>query len=335
MARPIPWRQVVLSVGVAGVILWRVSIADLRAAFRNLDLGSLFLAVFCILALIVLRAHKWHCLMAAVGNFRLQQSLRTLLAGCALGLITPGRIGELGRCIFVRKQERTQVALLTLLDRALDFWALLTLVGASLFFLLPHAVAIFGVAMWLALLPVVVKFPGLMAHLSKGMQRLRHFQGHFVEVASRLPPAQMVRYAIMGLGAMWLELSSFFFLLRTFSPTGFATAVATYPYIALAGDLPVSISGVGVREGVAVILLSRYAVPRGAAVDSVLLWFVFGILFPAVLGVVWLVVDRLKHFVRCSGDKSPNADHTSRSLGSALPHTPVAPEGMAPPCEAG
>ena len=89
----------------------------------------------------------------------------------------------------------------------------------------------------------------------------------------------------MALAAMGLELSSFHFLLRVFSPTGFATAVATYPYIALAGDLPLSFGGVGIREGVAALLLSPYAVPPAAAVDAALLWFVFGILFPAVLGV--------------------------------------------------
>ena len=335
MARPISWRRVVLPVGVAGVALWRVSSADLLAAFRNLDLGSLFLAVSCILALIVLRVYKWHCLVIAVRNFRLQQSVRTLLGGCALGLITPGRIGELGRCMFVRKHERTQVALLTLLDRALDLWALLTLVGASLFLLVPHPAAIFGVAMWLALLPVVLGFPGLLAHLSKVVHRLRHFHGNLAEVASGLPPAQMAKYAIMGLGAMWLELSSFFFLLRAFSPTGFATAAATYPYIALAGDLPLSFGGVGVREGVAALLLLPYAVPPGAAVGAALLWFVFGILFPAVLGVVWLVVERLRPSVRCSDNQAPHPDRTWRLLGSAHPHIPVPPDSVAPPCEAG
>ncbi len=126
-----------LSAGVVGVTLWRVPFTDLRAAFGNLDRGSLFLAFFCILALMVLRAYKWHYMMSAVGNFRIQPSLRTLLGGCVLGLITPGRVGELGRCIFVRKLERAQVGILTLLDRALDFWALVTLVGASLFLLVP------------------------------------------------------------------------------------------------------------------------------------------------------------------------------------------------------
>ena len=335
MARRIPWRQIVLSVGVGVVTLRRISFADLRAAFSNLDVGSVFLAAFCVLALIVVRAHKWHCMMAAVGNFRMRQSLRTLLGGCALGLITPGRIGELGRCIFVRKHQRTQVALLTFFDRALDLWALLTLVGASLFLLVSHPAAIFGVAMWLALLPMVLGFPGLLAHLSQGVRRVRHFHGHLAEIALGLPPAQMPRYAILSLGAMGLELSAFFFLLRAFCPIGFATAVATYPYIAVAGDLPLSFGGVGVREGAAALLLSPYAVPPGAAVDAALLWFVFGILFPALLGLAWLVVEKLTPVLRSSHNQAPSPDPAWGPMDSAHPQAPIPSDSVAPSCEAG
>jgi uncharacterized membrane protein YbhN (UPF0104 family) len=331
VARPIPWRQVVLSVGVTGVTLWRVPFADLRAAFRNLELRSLSLAVFCILVLFVLRVYKWQCLMTAAGKPRLQQSLRTLLGGFALGLITPGRLGELGRCLFVRKHERTEVALLTILDRALDVWALLTLVGASLFLLLPHPAAVFGVAVWLALLPVLLGFPGLLAHLSQVVRRSSHFHGHLAEVAAAVPPAQMPRYAIMAVGAMWAELASFFFLLRAFFPAGFTTAVATYPYIVLAGDLPFSFSGMGVREGAAALLLSPYAVPCGAAVDAALLWFVFAILFPAVLGIAWLVIERLKSPLRLSDVQAPHLDHTWKPLDALQPHSPLPGDSTAPP----
>jgi uncharacterized membrane protein YbhN (UPF0104 family) len=294
----------------------------LRAAFRNLELRSLLLAAFCILVLFVLRAYKWHCLMTAAGKPRLRQSLRTLLGGFALGLITPGRLGELGRCLFVRKSERTEVALLTILDRALDVWALLTLIGVSLFLLVRHPAAIFGVAVWLALLPVLLGFPGLLAHLSKVMRRSSHFHGHLAEVAAAVPPAQMPRYAIMALGAMWAELASFFFLLRAFFPTGFTTAVATYPYIVLAGDLPLSFSGVGVREGAAALLLSPYAVPSGAAVDAAMLWFVLAILLPAVLGIAWLVIERLTHRIRRSDARAPHLDDARRPPDVTQPHIP-------------
>ncbi len=335
MTRPIPWRQVILSVGVAVVTLRRIPFSDLRAAFRNLDLHSLALAAFCVLALMVLRAHKWHCLMAAVGNFRLRQSLRTLLGGCALALITPGRIGELGRCIFVRKNQRTQVALLTLFDRIFDTWALLTLLGTSLFLLAPPPAAIFGVAMWLALLPLLLGFPGLLAHLSKGVRRLGHLHGHLAELASGLPPTRMPKYAIMGLGAMGLELSAFFFLLLAFHPTGFSTAVATYPYIAVAGDLPLSFGGVGIRESAAAFLLSPYAVPVGAAVDAALLWFVFGILFPAVLGVAWLLMEKLKPVLSRTENQALRPDQAWGTLDPAHQQTPIPSDSVAPPCEAG
>ncbi len=200
------------------VTLWRIPFSDLRTAFRGLTLESLLPGIFSVFVLVVLRAYKWHCMLTAAGKFRLQQSLRTLFGGFSLGLITPGRIGELGRCLFVRKDERTQVALLTFLDRSLDFWALLTLVGASLFLLVAHPAAIFGVALWIALFPMVLGLPGLLAHLSLVAHRSRHLNGQLNEVASALPPLQMLKFAIMSLGAMWVELSAFFLLLRAFSP---------------------------------------------------------------------------------------------------------------------
>jgi len=284
--------------------------------------------------LLFLRAYKWHRLLAAAGNGYIRQSLRSLFGGFALGLITPGRLGELGRCAFVRKEERAQVAVLTVFDRLLDFWALLTAMGASLFFLAPRPAAVFGVAVWLALLPVVMGFPALVSHLSKLARNSRRFRGHFME-AGGMPMVETPRFALMAVGAMWAELASFFFLLRAFFPTEFSTTLATYPYIVLAGDLPVSFSGVGVREGAAALLLSPYAVPTTAAVDASLLWFVFGMLLPAALGVCWLVAERLKSRVRRLQSVVPKADPTWMPVGIPPTTTTLSPEIVAPRCEVG
>jgi uncharacterized membrane protein YbhN (UPF0104 family) len=106
--RSIPWKQLLISAGVIAVMVWRVPFAGLRTAFRHMEMGSLFLALVCFQVLLILRAYKWHRLMAAAGKRRLRQSLRSLFGGFALGLITPGRLGELGRCVFVREDERAQ-----------------------------------------------------------------------------------------------------------------------------------------------------------------------------------------------------------------------------------
>ena len=331
--RSIPWKQLLISLGVIAVIVWRVPFAGLRAAFRSLEMSSLFPAAFCFLVLLFLRAYKWHCLMAAAGKSHIRQSLRALFGGFALGLITPGRLGELGRCVFVREEERAQVALLTVFDRLLDFWALLTSMGASLFLLASRPAAVFGVAVWLALLPVVMAFPALVSHLFHLARKSSHWRGSFMEAAAEMPLVSTPRFAIMALGAMWAELASFFFLLRAFSPTGFTTALATYPYIVLAGDLPVSFSGVGVREGAAALLLSFYAVPTVAAVDVSLVWFVFAMLLPAILGALWLVIERIKSRGRTSDSVSLKADPTWRPV--AAPPGSLSPETVIPHCDSG
>jgi hypothetical protein len=322
------------SLGVGLVIAWRVPLAGLRAAFGNLEMSSLALALFCFLVLLFLRAYKWHCLMAAAGKGQPRQSLRALFGGFALGLIAPGRLGELGRCVFVNKDDRAQVALLTVYDRLLDFWALLTLMGASLFFLASRPVAVFGVAVWLAFLPVVMGLPALLSHASKLLRWSRHLRGHFMDAAAGMPLVPTPRFAILALSAMWAELASFFFLLHAFSPTKFTTALATYPYIVLAGDLPVSFSGVGVREGAAALLLSPYAVPSCAAVDASLVWFLLAMLLPAALGAFWLVAERTKARVRNSDEAAPKADPNWIPGAAPQATNPRSPESVVPRCEA-
>ena len=46
------------------------------------------------------------------------------MRGFTLGVVTPGRIGEWGRCLFAAPADRTAVLLLNILDRLLDVWAL-------------------------------------------------------------------------------------------------------------------------------------------------------------------------------------------------------------------
>jgi uncharacterized membrane protein YbhN (UPF0104 family) len=139
----------------------------------------------------------------------------------------------------------------------------------------------------------------------------------------------MPGFAALAVGAMAVELASFFFLLRAFAPTEFSTALATYPYIVLAGDIPVSFGGVGVRESAAAFLLSPYSVSSGAAVGASLVWFVFVVLAPAALGAVWLAAERLRAHVR----RSDRLASQPAAVWIAPPPDLSAAEGVAPDCE--
>src|SRR5581483_10603939 len=182
--RRLPWKQMLISPGIVLVLVCRVPMVQLRLAFRQMEIGNLLLALLSFQILLLIRSYKWHRLLAAAGKRNLRMSLRSLFGGFALGLLTPGRLGELGRCIFVREHERAQVAVLTLLDRFLDFWALLTLIGVSLFWVTSEAPAIFGLAVWLTLLPLMAGLPALVLHLFRSGHRWAPFGTHFSSEAA-------------------------------------------------------------------------------------------------------------------------------------------------------
>jgi uncharacterized membrane protein YbhN (UPF0104 family) len=264
----------------------------LWSTFQNFDVQELLPALSCVAAVLAVRAYKWHLLLGE-GSEEAQprDSFRSLFGGFALSIITPGRLGELGRCLFAVESERPRVLLLTVLDRALDFWALLTWTVLSLFLVLPRAPAIFAVGVWLAILPVVMGFPTLISNLSTLPRWSEPARGRIAAAAQTLRGIRTPRFAALSFAATALDLMLFFFLLRGFHTISFAVALATFPWIVMAGGFPASLGGFGLREGVAILLLTRYALPPAAALNAALLLSAFSVLLPATLGAIWLLTD--------------------------------------------
>jgi uncharacterized membrane protein YbhN (UPF0104 family) len=290
--RQIPWVRIGVSAVAMGLLFWRVPADTLWLALRNFDVQELLPALSCVAAVLAVRAYKWHLLLGE-GSVQAhsRDSFRSLCGGFALSIITPGRLGELGRCFFAVESERPRVLLLTVLDRALDFWALLTWTVLSLFLVLPRPPAIFAVGVWLAFLPVVMGLPTLISNLSTMPRWSARARGQIAAAAQSLKGVRTPRLAALSFAATALDLMLFFFLLRGFCTISFAVALATFPWIVMAGGFPASVGGFGLREGVAILLLTRYALPPAAALEAAMLLFAFGGLLPAILGAIWLLAD--------------------------------------------
>jgi uncharacterized membrane protein YbhN (UPF0104 family) len=284
------WLRVGVTGAAAAILVWRLPPASLLAEFRRFDSTQLLPVAACLLAMLAVRGYKWHSLVSAgQPGARAQDSLRSLLGGFALSIVTPGRLGEFGRCLFVPRRDRLRTLLLNVLDRLLDMWALLTFGVVSLFLLVHFPPAIFGVGVWLAELPLLVGLPALIATfvaLPPWPERLR---APLSAATPHLLAVRVPRYAALSVASTALDLMLFFFLLRSFHPVNIDAALATFPWIVIASGLPISLSGLGVREGMATLLLARYGLPAAAAVDVGLLFFAFNTLLPAAAGGLWLL----------------------------------------------
>ena len=249
---------------------------------------------------------RWHLLVRA-GNLGLSpaRSLKVLLAGYPLGLVTPGRIGELGRGAAVSgEHDSVAVAGLTLLDHAFG------LVGVT-------AVAFFGIIAsgygstwkWViflvlyAALVYVAVHPARLVNWTKALAPglPLSIRDRVRELASRF--AQGWRLAGRRVAIAAIAVSTLQFAVVVFQFTiCYAAAVSVPGFIKVAGAwavvigakyvLPITIGDVGVRESLAVAVFADRGLPTPAALVAALTIYLLNVIIPSSVGAVILTRKR-------------------------------------------
>ncbi len=286
--RPASLIRVAVTSAAVGLILWKVPVVGLWTALAQIEPLRLLPVLAAILGMLLARWLRWHALLGEGGvNSSRTDSARSLLGGFALGAVMPGRLGELGRFLFVPASDRARVLLLNVIDRALDTWALGTIAVGSLFLVISRPAALVAAGAWVCLLPFLLGLPRITAKLG-GLPWWREDLRIKLRVAGEtLPNLRVWPYAALALLSSGFDLVAFYFLIQAFQDASPLVALATFPWIVFAGGLPVSLGGLGTREGAAAILLSRFAIPAAVALDVALLLFALGSLLPALIGAAW------------------------------------------------
>lgn len=215
---------------------------------------------------------------------------KSYLAGMSLGFITPGRIGEVGRAFFVERGPRASLALMVMYDRLFELLAVILLSFYGLFLLFGLNVTVpvcigYALLLYLSMKPQVVtslikRFPVNAAFvsrwksLSEGIELLNaHHTGVFF--------AMNILVFLLGFFQLYL-------LLFSFGYAGGIKVISFFPIILLANVLPITISGIGIREMASAIILNRYGVDKETAINASFFWFLIDVVLPALLGIYFV-----------------------------------------------
>ncbi len=291
--------KLVLSLLLLYLVIAKAGLGGIAASLRTVG-PSLGAALALALLFTFLKVLKWHRLVmaAAGGGASLSDAAKSYLVGMAGGLLTPGRVGEVARAIFLERHERGLIAYLVMVDRVFEVAAVVLLAVPGIVFyanpLVGAAAAILLAFLWLLL--VWPDFP------LRWLQRLLPQSSRFAafrERAARMTlqlqavPTGVKRkqmgLALLGYGVVILQ---FHALLNNYHSSRLWTAVLAQPLIMLTNILPFTIGGLGIREGAAIALLSPFGVPRAPAVSSALMLFSLNTALPALAGSVLLLLRR-------------------------------------------
>jgi len=278
-------------VGLAAATGWEETLAQLA----KLSLSQFAILLGLSLINYVLRGLRWHLFTRrlALGT-GLAQDLRHFLGGFAMS-VTPGRVGELVRMRWIRREtgrsfDRT--APLALVDRAADLAAMAVLLAVALMTTATHitgALPMTAAAMllaWTATRPTLLaafatlsyralgQLPRLFARIRRASRTLEVFtHGGTLALSTAL--------GFVG----WLAEALAFYLLLTWMGTdiGIGIAIAIFLFATLAGGLTGAPGGIGGAEAAMVGLLTlegvglNVALPATAIIRVTTLWFAIAI----------------------------------------------------------
>lgn len=294
-----------LAIAAIGYLIHLVEVDRLVETAATAEAEWIVAALALLPLNLLLEGASWHLLVQhEVPDVRWRSSYTSLLAGHALGLPTPARLGEYaGRAFALAHHRRGTLMALVFTDHLVAKTIGVSVGLAALGYylnayapapvLLWQAVAVYGICALAALL-LIVLFPRRVYRVickllpfERLQEGLRFLQALRTRRMLLLLVLALLRYGVFSL--------QFVLLLRAFAPM--ASLFTAYAGIALVFFtkflLPmVTLLDLGIREGAAVYFLGQLGYAEAAAFNAAFLLFCINLLAPAAVGLPF--VFRLK-----------------------------------------
>jgi len=308
-----------LLVGIAifAIVLSRLDAGKIAGIISGASPYPALLALAIVFFGVFLKGIKWRLLLSLFCKMQvgILDASKYFLIGFFLSIPTPGRVGDLARAFYVRKQAGLGQGLSTVVfDRLIDITVLLFfgIVSAFLFS------SLFGMEVFslpLAVLAIACFFALVFLFLRKGFAKaaLRPFFRAFVPEGFRGKTAEgfeeffssLAGYrkgwpAVVGnalLSFLCFALSFAVFWLVCFSlglNVSLLFVILAVSIAALAEIIPITVSGIGVREGLLVFLFSFIGVSAETAFAVSILYYILGYVSVAIVGFFVFLKEPIK-----------------------------------------
>lgn len=282
------------------VILTRVDLGRILDSYRNLGARHVITAFGIILLFNLAKSIRWKVIVALQGvNVTVPRALTVYASSLYLGLVTPGRIGDFAKSFYLVNSgmKPGRAVFSSILDRMFDL-IFLAVIGYVSLLLFPgifrNQFALSTLVLGLAILLTLAVFwrRDLLERLIKGFvsgiapSRLRsNLDGLVTDVLGDfglITGGRAVEIAVLTLAAWSLHYLFFIFMAGALGIEASAGMLLVSISAAIFTSLlPVSLSGLGTRDIVLILIFSRIGLSREAAVTFsfmfVLVYIIMGL----------------------------------------------------------
>jgi uncharacterized membrane protein YbhN (UPF0104 family) len=283
------WVRYALTLLLASLVVAKVQPQHLARAIGSARPQYIAIALLLTIPFLYLKAVRWHAMLRSADiEVSFGAATLSLIGGMGLALITPVRLGELVRVAYLQDPRRMKIGGLVMIDKGFDVLVLagMSTVGAGVL-LGPWPAALLTVASLLGL-AFVYQPQRVSALLGRISARTRH-ETRLLRLWSSLDslgPASSSLFLVLTLLAFGIVLLQFGIILLSWKSWSPGIVFLTFPLVVLTNVLPLTIGGLGVREGAAALLLGHFGVSPADAALAAFLMFAINTALPGLIGAL-------------------------------------------------
>lgn len=291
------------SVAVIGFLLTRIewNISKFQEIINKINIGWFILSLAGVILVLGLKSIRWNLLLRSEGcNYPYLSSFIAYMSSFTVGLLTPGRVGEIARLYYVRSERKIDFyhSFKTIVtDRIFDFAMLIWFGSAGMFFfykvagdehpiiyLIATGVAIFFV--WM-LIRIVLKM------IKSDKERL-WFSFIYESWTEMFDKKMIIPWLITFLSYFLFYFANWLILLAigeniSLPEVGFVLSV-----MSLVTLIPITIAGFGTREASLIYLFAFYNLTPETAIIFSLLQFLAFFLWGGIIGWIFWMIKPVK-----------------------------------------
>lgn len=261
-----PILLLIITVAIFYLIFSRISVSSVLGVLLHSQLGFLLIAFFLTLLFIVIQAKRYQILLEAIGySLTYQKCLYVIMGAIPLSSITPSKAGDVIRAYYLKDEipaSKTIGSVIT--ERVFDILSLIlfSLVGLAFYekydlagialIILAGIIAMFVFARtgFIFRLPLKSSWNEKLHNIAYSMERLTSNKRAFFTIMA---------YSLFLWFLSIIQTVTFFYALDINIPLLFT--MANIPIAIIIGLVPVTLGGMGTRDGAIIFLFSGYATP--------------------------------------------------------------------------
>jgi hypothetical protein len=305
-------RQIVfrlIGLAILALILVKVDLGATISALAGLHWGYLLLAIAANLPMFGLKAWRWQEMLRMQGiQYPWRDAFLAFMAGLFLGLVTPGRVGEMSKALYLKQDRDVPISVglaNVLMDRLFDLYTILVLGAAGLvwFRLLPDWALALVVAGTLAsiALPVILlnkKLAALALGLARRLPVLRRYDARLTGAAGRfqeglrplLTPRLIVPLLLTQAAYLIFFAQGLLLAMAVGLEIGGGYLAMCLSVAGVITLLPISISGLGTRDAVLIAMFALLGINASHTIAFSSLYFLtFYVTGGAIGAIAWQI----------------------------------------------